>query len=89
MTLTADGDLAFLDAEASALRVVRAQTFAVETLAGAGLFTWGDDDGDGERARLQHPLGLTLGPGGELYIADTFNNAIRVWRGSHLWTVPV
>jgi thiol-disulfide isomerase/thioredoxin/DNA-binding beta-propeller fold protein YncE len=89
MTLTADGDLAFLDAEASALRVVRAGTFAVETLAGVGLFAWGDDDGDGERARLQHPLGLTLGPGGELYVADTFNNAIRVWRGSHLWTVPV
>ena len=61
----------------------------VETLAGAGLFAWGEDDGDGARARLQHPLGLTLGPNGELYVADTFNDAIRVWRGSHLWTVPV
>ena len=89
LALTADGDLAFLDAEASALRVVRAGTFMVETLVGAGLFAWGDDDGDRERARLQHPLGLTLGRGGELYIADTFNDAIRVWRGSHLWTVPV
>ena len=86
---TADGDLAFLDAEASALRVVRAGTFAVETLAGAGLFAWGDDDGDRDRARLQHPLGLALGPGGELYIADTFNHRLRVWRGAHLWTVPV
>jgi thiol-disulfide isomerase/thioredoxin len=89
LALTADGDLAFLDAESSALRVVRAGTFTVETLAGAGLFAWGEDDGDGERARLQHPLGLSLGPGGELYVADTFNNRIRVWRGSHLWTVPV
>src|SRR4051812_39336224 len=89
LAVTADGDLAFLDAEASALRVVRRGTFAVQTLAGAGLFAWGDDDGDGERARMQHPLGLALGPGGELYIADTFNNAIRVWRGAHLWTVPV
>jgi sugar lactone lactonase YvrE len=89
LALTADGDLAFLDAEASALRVVRAGTFVVETLAGAGLFAWGAEDGDGERARLQHPLGLALGPGGELYVADTFNNVIRVWRGAHLWTVPV
>ena len=89
MALTADGDLAFLDAEASALRVLRAGTFAVETLVGAGLFAWGEDDGDSERARLQHPLGLTLGADGELYIADTFNDAIRVWRGAHLWTVPV
>jgi sugar lactone lactonase YvrE len=89
LALTADGDLAFLDAEASALRVVRAGTFAVETLAGAGLFTWGAEDGDGQRARLQHPLGLALGRGGELHIADTFNNLVRVWRGAHLWTVPV
>jgi sugar lactone lactonase YvrE len=86
---TAEGDLAFLDAEASALRVVRAGTFAVETLAGDGLFSWGAEDGDGRRARLQHPLGLALGRGGELYIADTYNNLIRVWRGAHLWTVPV
>ena len=42
-----------------------------------------------DRARMQHPLGLALGRGGELYIADTFNNSVRVWRGSHLWTVPV
>ena len=69
LALTSDGDLAFLDAEASALRVVRAGTFAVETLAGAGLFAWGDDDGDRDRARLQHPLGLALGPGGELYLS--------------------
>jgi hypothetical protein len=89
LALTADGDLAFLDAEASALRVVRAGTFAVETLVGAGLFSWGDDDGDTRRARLQHPLGLALGRGGELHIADTFNNLLRVWRGAHLWTVPV
>jgi thiol-disulfide isomerase/thioredoxin len=89
LAATADGDLAFLDAEASALRVVRAGTLAVQTLAGAGLFAWGDDDGDGEHARLQHPVGLVLGRAGELYIADTFNNAIRVWRGAHLWTVPI
>jgi sugar lactone lactonase YvrE len=89
LAVTSDGDLAFLDAEASALRVLRAGTLAVETLAGAGLFSWGDDDGDARRARLQHPLGLALGPSGELYVADTFNNRLRVWRGSHLWTVPV
>jgi sugar lactone lactonase YvrE len=89
LAVTSDGDLAFLDAEASALRVVRAGTFAVQTLAGAGLFAWGEDDGDGERARMQHPLGLALGRAGELYVADTFNDAVRVWRGTHLWTVPV
>lgn len=89
LAVTADDDLAFLDAEASALRVVRAGTFAVQTLVGAGLFAWGGEDGAGDRARLQHPLGLALGPDGALYVADTFNGLVRVWRGSHLWTVPV
>lgn len=89
LAVTADGDLAFVDAEASALRVVRAGTFAVETLAGAGLFAWGESDGDRERARLQHPLGVALARDGALYVADTFNGLLRVWRGAHLWTVPV
>ena len=89
LAVTSEGDLAFVDAEASALRIVAASSFEVSTLAGAGLFTWGAEDGDGERARLQHPLGVALGRGGALFVADTFNNRIRVWRGSHLWTVPV
>jgi sugar lactone lactonase YvrE len=89
LAITSEGDLAFVDAESSALRLVRPETFAVQTLAGAGLFAWGEVDGDGERARLQHPLGIALGRNGALYVADTFNNRIRVWRGAHLWTVPV
>ena len=89
LALTADGDLAFVDAEASALRVVRAGTFEVETLVGEGLFAWGAEDGDRGHARLQHPLGVALAPDGALFVADTFNGVLRVWRGAHLWTVPV
>ncbi|MDX6702471.1 MAG: hypothetical protein QOF26_2697 [Baekduia sp.] len=89
LTVTSDGDLAWVDAEASALRVLRARTLTADTLAGAGLFAWGDEDGDGTRARMQHPLSVALGADGALYVADTFNDRIRVWRGTHLWTVPV
>jgi thiol-disulfide isomerase/thioredoxin len=88
LAVTADGELAFADAEASALRVVR-HDGTVETLVGQGLFEFGDADGDREHARLQHPLGVATGPAGELYVADTFNSLLRVWRGAHLWTVPV
>ncbi|MCW3001337.1 MAG: hypothetical protein JWQ20_635 [Conexibacter sp.] len=86
---TSDGDLAFLDAESGALRLLRAGSFEVRTLAGAGLFAWGAEDGDRDRARMQHPLGLALGRGGAIYVADAFNDRLRVWRGAHLWTVPV
>jgi DNA-binding beta-propeller fold protein YncE len=79
----------FADSEASALRVLDVPGGRVRTLAGQGLFVAGADDGDGERARLQHPLGVAAAPDGSLYGADTFNGLLRVWRGEHLWTVPV
>jgi thiol-disulfide isomerase/thioredoxin len=56
----------------------RTQTSArqVETLAGGDLFEFGDTDGVGDAARLQHPLGV-LYAGGALYVADTYNHKIK------------
>ena len=42
-----------------------------------GLFDFGDRDGRGSAVRLQHCLGLTYA-GGHLYIADTYNNKVKV-----------
>jgi sugar lactone lactonase YvrE len=83
------GALAWVDAESSALRVLSPRTEVVETLVGHGTFTWGSADGDRERARLQHPLGVTRGALATLAVADTYNGLVRVHRGAHLWTVPV
>jgi hypothetical protein len=49
------------------------------TLAGAGdsLFHFGDRDGVASQARFQHPLGV-VAVAGMLYVADTYNSAIRV-----------
>ena len=51
----------------------------VATLAGAGnsLFNFGDRDGKGRRALFQHPLGVVASKG-LLYVADTYDNRIRV-----------
>ena len=88
MAATADGDLAFVDAESSSLRLLTREG-CVRTLAGEGLFVFGDADGDARAARLQHPLGVAAGPDGALFVADAFNGLLRVWRETHLWTVPV
>jgi len=54
----------------------------VRTLAGGDLFQFGDRDGRGDLARLQHPLGVAWAPvgvqgGGSVYVADTYNQKIR------------
>jgi DNA-binding beta-propeller fold protein YncE len=44
---------------------------------GATLFEFGDVDGQAERVRFQHPLGVAWHDG-KLYVADTYNNKIKV-----------
>jgi thiol-disulfide isomerase/thioredoxin len=77
------GGIAFVDAEASALRVFTDDDRVV-TLVGAGLFDWGTADGPSHVARLQHPLGVAAARGtDDIYVADTFNSMLRVWEGKH------
>jgi hypothetical protein len=44
---------------------------------GAGLFDFGLVDGPAERARFQHPLGVTLLPDRTVAVLDTYNGAVR------------
>lgn len=89
LAVTDVGELAFVDAESSALRVLDRPAGVIRTLVGEGLFDWGQADGGRLRARLQHPLGVASAADGALYVADTYNDRLRVWRGEHLWTVPI
>jgi hypothetical protein len=66
-----------IDAETSSLR--KLQNGVVTTLAGKGLFEFGHIDGDGSKALLQHPLGLTELPNGQVVIADSYNAALRIF----------
>jgi sugar lactone lactonase YvrE/thiol-disulfide isomerase/thioredoxin len=70
--------LYFADAETSSIRYLDMKTRTVHTLVGRGLFVFGDLDGDGETARLQHPLGVALAAdGATLYVADTYNHKLK------------
>lgn len=64
------------DSEDSGVRAVDLDKGVVHTLVGTGLFNFGDRDGRGKAALLQHPLGIAAAPGA-LYIADTYNNKIK------------
>lgn len=66
------------DSESSAIRRVRYSDGRVETLVGMGLFEFGDRDGVGREARLQHPLGIAYDGRQEcLWVADTYNHKLR------------
>jgi DNA-binding beta-propeller fold protein YncE len=72
-----EGKLFVADAESNIIRAITLPpTNEVVTLAGGDLFEFGDVDGVGDAARLQHPLGVTW-VAGRLFIADTYNHRIK------------
>jgi thiol-disulfide isomerase/thioredoxin len=78
LVLAADGrSLYFLDSETSALRRLDLDTNRVASLIGSGLFDFGHENGAFAGALLQHPLALAL-DGTRLYIADSYNDTVRV-----------
>jgi DNA-binding beta-propeller fold protein YncE len=83
--LTTDGTWLYVaDSEGSSIRAVPFKpTQEVRTVIGtsqlphARLFTFGDVDGRGNQARLQHCLGVAW-LDGKIYVADTYNNKVKV-----------
>jgi sugar lactone lactonase YvrE len=52
----------------------------ITTLAGTHVRTFSGDGGPASSAALNEPRDTAVGPRGEIYVADTFNNRIRVIR---------
>ncbi|XP_011357623.1 NHL repeat-containing protein 2 [Pteropus vampyrus] len=72
------------DSESSTVRTVSLKDGAVKHLVGGerdpmNLFAFGDIDGVGINAKLQHPLGVTWDKKRNLlYVADSYNHKIKV-----------
>ena len=77
--LATDGkNLYVADCEVSAIRKVPMDGQGrVTTLVGTGLFDFGDEDGVGKEAKLQHAIGVEYHDG-KLYVADTYNSKLKV-----------
>lgn len=77
--LAVDGDTLYVaDAESNTIREVTLPPVnTVRTRAGGDLFNFGDQDGESNAVRLQHPLGLAVHQG-RVLIADTYNHKIKM-----------
>ena len=85
VAVDAKGNLYIADSANSVIRRVDAVTGIVTTVAGdyaadkagGGLGGFSGDGGPATSARLNAPQGVAVDGAGDLFIADTFNNAIR------------
>lgn len=68
--------LMIADSEISSVRAIDLQEGQAATVVGQGLFDFGDVDGEGDTALLQHPLDVAA-IGHVLYVADTYNHKIK------------
>ncbi|ELU03866.1 hypothetical protein CAPTEDRAFT_52631, partial [Capitella teleta] len=70
------------DSESSSIRSLDLSDGSVKSVVGAdidpkNLFAFGDVDGKGIEAKLQHPLAVTLAEDGQLFVADSYNHKIK------------
>jgi sugar lactone lactonase YvrE len=85
VAVDAKGDLYIADSANNVIRRVDAKTGIITTVAGDvaadkandGLGGFSGDNGPATAAQLNDPQGIAVDGAGDLFIADTFNNAIR------------
>ena len=77
VTVDAAGNLYIADSWNQRIRKVTASTGVITTVAGNGKAGYSGDGGPATSAQLNSPSGVAVDSAGNVYIADTANNAIR------------
>ncbi len=77
------GNLYVADQSNSRIRQVAAKTGVITTVAGSQQSGYSGDGGPATSAQLNLPNGVAADSGGNLYIADSFNNVIRKVNASN------
>jgi sugar lactone lactonase YvrE len=73
-----DGRLYVSDTANNVVRAMDFSTGLIETVAGTGEAGFSGDEGPAASAQLSAPYGIEFDESGNLYIADTLNNRIRI-----------
>jgi trimeric autotransporter adhesin len=79
VALDASGNIYIADSFNHRIRMVTKSTGVISTVAGTGLEGYRGDGGLATSAGLFYPSGVTLDASGNIYIADSFNNRIRMF----------
>ncbi|MDA8184297.1 MAG: hypothetical protein M0035_07725, partial [Actinomycetota bacterium] len=77
LALSSNGDLYIADSGNNRIRMV-SPSGVITTVAGTGVAGYSGDGGPATQAELFDPSGLALSSNGDLYIADSGNNRIRM-----------
>ncbi|KAI7838239.1 hypothetical protein COHA_007984 [Chlorella ohadii] len=85
LALAPSGDAIYVaDSESSSVRRLDLGSGGSRLLVGGdpmfsdNLFRFGDKDGSGSDALLQHPLAVLTAPDGKVYVADSYNHRLKV-----------
>lgn len=84
---TVGAELVFADCESSAVRVADLAGATVRTLAGTGLFDFGDRDGAGEDALMEHVEDVAVHDAA-IVAADTYNDRLKRIDPMTRWVQP-
>ncbi|MDQ6786781.1 MAG: hypothetical protein M3033_08215, partial [Acidobacteriota bacterium] len=81
-----NGDLVVADSGSHTIKRVRIQNGDTETIAGVEN-KFGFQDGDVKTALFNAPIGVAVGADGKIFVADTYNDKIRVVENGQVSTV--
>jgi GT2 family glycosyltransferase len=78
VAIAPDGDLIIADSHNDRIRRVDKPTWVITTIAGSGQNGYDGDDKPATEAALNTPSAVAAAPNGDIYIADTLNNRVRM-----------
>jgi GT2 family glycosyltransferase/DNA-binding beta-propeller fold protein YncE len=78
VAIAPDDDLLIADSQNNRIRRIDHETRTMMTIAGNGASAYDGDDKPATMAALNNPGSVAAAPNGDIYIADTLNNRVRM-----------